>query len=279
MIKNLFLSLCILTGLVRIQAQTTRVMTYNLRLDAASDGDNRWDARKALLANQVLFYEPDFMGVQEALPQQMTYLDSTLTAYDYIGVGRDDGKSQGEHSAIFYNKSKFKVLENHTFWLSPTPDKPSKGWDAAYNRVCTYGLFENIKTKQKFWVFNTHFDHVGNVARMESAKMILEKIKAVNKQKLPFVLTGDFNLTDDNESIKRILTELDDSKQVSKLKHGPSGTWNAFEFDKPVTERLDYIFVPKKGVTVTKYAVLSDSNNKHYLSDHLAVLADINIEK
>lgn len=279
MIKNLFLSICLIIGLTKIQAQTTRVMTYNLRLDAASDGDDRWDARKAQLANQVLFYEPDFMGVQEALPQQMIYLDSALTAYDYIGVGRDDGKSQGEHSAIFYNKSRFKVLEQHTFWLSPTPDKPSKGWDAAYNRVCTYGLFENIKTKQKFWVFNTHFDHVGNVARMESAKMILEKIKIVNKQKLPFVLTGDFNLTDDNESIKRILTELDDSKQVSKLKHGPAGTWNAFEFDKPVTERLDYIFVPKKGVIVTKYAVLSDSNNKHYLSDHLAVLADLTFEK
>jgi len=268
-----------LAALNTVQAQTVRVMTYNIRLDAASDGDNRWDARKALLSNQVLFYEPDFMGVQEALPQQMKYLDSTLTAYDYIGVGRDDGISKGEHSAIFYNKERFKLIEDHTFWLSQTPDKPSLGWDAAYNRVCSYGLFEDTKTKQRLWVFNTHFDHVGKVARMESAKLILEKIKAVNSQKLPFVLTGDFNLTEDNESIKRIVAELDDSEKVAKLKHGPVGTWNGFDFSKPTKDRIDYIFVPKKGVRVTKYAVLSDNNNGRYLSDHLAVLADLIFEK
>lgn len=279
MIQKIVLSLCLIVALGKATAQTTRVMTYNLRLDTDSDGENRWNARKALLANQVLFYEPDFMGVQEALPQQMHYLDSTLTAYDYIGVGRDDGKNKGEHSAIFYNKEKFKLLQQSTFWLSQTPDKPSLGWDAACNRVCTYGLFENVKTKQKFWLFNTHFDHIGTVARMESAKMILEKIKTVNKQNLPFVLTGDFNLTEDNESIKRIVTELDDSKKVAKLVHGPDGTWNAFDFCTAVKDRIDYIFVPKKGVTVTKYAVLSDNKNGRYLSDHLSVLADIELTK
>lgn len=276
MIKTLFTGLCMAMASI-VSAQNIKVMTYNLRLDTDSDGDNRWNVRKDLLAGQVRFYEPDFMGVQEALPQQMHYLDDNLAAYDYIGVGRDDGKEKGEFSAIFYNKDRFKALQQNTFWLSPTPETPSKGWDAAYNRVCTYGLFENLKTKQKFWVFNTHFDHVGDVARIESAKLILKKINEVNKDKLPFVLTGDFNLEDTSEPIKYLSTNMADSKAVAKLVYGPDGTWNAFDFTKPVTSRIDYIFTAKNKVSVKKYAVLSDNKNCHYYSDHLAVLAELEI--
>lgn len=277
--NKLFLSLAMLLTLHGITAQTTtKVMTYNIRLDVDSDGDNRWDKRKDLLAGQVRFYEPDFMGVQEALPQQMHYLDNTLSAYDFIGVGRDDGKEKGEFSAIFYNKDKFRVIKQSTFWLSQTPEKPGLGWDAACNRVCTYGLFENLKTKKKIWVFNTHFDHIGTTARMESAKLILTKIKELNKEGYPFVLTGDFNLTEDNESIQRITAELNDTRKVAKLVYGPDGTWNAFDFTKPVTERLDYIFIPKKNITVNKYAILSDNKDNHYYSDHLAVYSELEIK-
>jgi endonuclease/exonuclease/phosphatase family metal-dependent hydrolase len=258
-------------------SQGLKVMTYNIRLDLASDGENRWDNRKEMLAGQALFYEPDFMGVQEALYNQMDYLDKNLPAYDFIGVGRDDGKQQGEYSAIFYNAGKFEVLEQHTFWLSQTPEKPSKGWDAAYNRVCTYGLFRDKKTKQKLWVFNTHFDHVGNVARVESAKLILKKIKEVNKQNLPVILTGDFNLEEESESIKLISTEMSDAKKSAKQSFGPAGTFNAFEFSKPVTKRIDYIFT--KGVIINKYAVLSDSDHCRYPSDHLPVYAEIYLKK
>ncbi|MFP5436823.1 MAG: endonuclease/exonuclease/phosphatase family protein [Bacteroidia bacterium] len=277
--NKLFSGLVLLLSLQGILAQTTtKVMTYNIRLDVESDGENRWDKRKGLLANQVRFYEPDFMGVQEALPQQMHYLDETLPAYDFIGVGRDDGKEKGEFSAIFYNKDKFKVVKQSTFWLSQTPEKPGLGWDAACNRVCTYGLFENLKTKKKIWVFNTHFDHIGTTARMESAKLILTKIKELNKEGYPFVLTGDFNLTEDNESIQRITAELNDTRKVAKLVYGPDGTWNAFDFTKPATERIDYIFIPKKNVTVTKYAILSDNKNNRYYSDHLAVYSELEIK-
>jgi endonuclease/exonuclease/phosphatase family metal-dependent hydrolase len=277
--NKLFLSLTMLLTLQGITAQTTtKVMTYNIRLDVESDGENRWDKRKDLLAGQVRFYEPDFMGVQEALPQQMHYLDETLPAYDFIGVGRDDGKEKGEFSAIFYNKDKFKVLKQSTFWLSQTPEKPGLGWDAACNRVCTYGLFENLKTKKKMWVFNTHFDHIGTTARMESAKLILAKIKELNKENYPFVLTGDFNLTEDNESIQRITADLYDARKVAKLVYGPDGTWNAFDFTKPATERIDYIFIPKKNVTVTKYAILSDNKNNRYYSDHLAVYSELEVK-
>lgn len=254
-------------------SQEVKIMTYNIRLDYAGDGENRWDNRKEMLGKQVLFHEPDFLGVQEALPNQMHYLDSTFTVYSFIGTGREGG-DKGEYSAIFYNDKKYKVLEQSTFWLSETPDKPSKGWDAAYNRICTYGLFQIIGTKQKLWVFNTHFDHVGKEARLKSAKLILQKIKELNKAGLPFVLMGDFNLEPDSEGIQLLSAGLADSKTAAAFTFGPEGTFNAFEFNKPVTRRIDYIFVPK-GTHVTKYAVLSDNKDCRYPSDHLPVLIEI----
>lgn len=255
-----------------LHSQTLTVMTYNIRLDLASDGENRWDNRKEMLAGQVMFYEPDFMGVQEALPNQMQYLQENLKAYSYIGDGRD-GNGTGEYSAIFYNTQKYKVLQNKTFWLSPTPEKPSKGWDAAYNRICTYGLFEEIKTGKKIWIFNTHFDHVGEIARTESAKLILSKVHEVNTKNYPVILTGDFNLEDSSESIKLLSSQLSDSKPVALQRFGPKGTFNAFKFDKPVTVRIDYIFTSPKA-KVLKYAVLSDSDQCRYPSDHLPVYAE-----
>lgn len=257
--------------------QTMKVMSYNIRLDVESDGINRWENRKAMLAGQVQFYEPDFMGIQEGLPHQVQYLDSVLTTYKYIGVGRDDGKNQGEFSAIFYNEKKYKAVQQSTFWLSQTPDRPGLGWDAVCNRICTYGLFEDLKTKKQVWVFNTHFDHVGEVARVESAKLILKKIKELNTKNLPFILTGDFNLEDDSVSIKLIASQLNDSKTTGKQVFGPTGTFNAFKHNEPVTKRIDYIFTSKSGITVSKYAVLSDSQDCRYPSDHLPVYAEMEV--
>lgn len=273
-IKLLTIALLVAFGCL---GQTMRVMSYNIRLDVESDGINRWDNRKAMLAGQVQFYEPDFMGIQEGLPHQVQYLDSVLTTYKYIGVGRDDGKNQGEFSAIFYNEKKYKAVQQSTFWLSQTPDKPGLGWDAVCNRICTYGLFEDLKTKKQVWVFNTHFDHVGEVARVESAKLILKKIKELNTHNLPFILTGDFNLEDDSESIKLIAAQLNDSKTTGKQVFGPTGTFNAFKHNEPVTKRIDYIFTSKSGITVSKYAVLSDSQDCRYPSDHLPVYAEIEV--
>lgn len=260
-------------------SQDLKIMSYNIRLDISSDGENQWSKRKELLTDQVKFYAPDFMGVQEALPQQMNYIDSTLTGYNFIGKGRDDGESKGEHSAIFYNADKFKLLDENTFWLSETPQKPSKGWDAAYNRICTYGLFQNKKTKRKLWVFNTHFDHVGDIARAESAKLILEKIKKINKDNLPVILTGDFNLEAESLPLQLIKKELDDTKKVCNgIVFGPEGTFNAFEFHKPVTTRIDYIFINRNTMEVTKFATLSDSKNCRYPSDHFPICAEINFK-
>jgi endonuclease/exonuclease/phosphatase family metal-dependent hydrolase len=262
---------------VAANAQTTKLMTYNIRLDMQSDGENRWENRKEMLTGQVLFHKPDFLGVQEALPNQMDYLAKTLTQYAFIGEGRDGG-NKGEYSAIFYNATKYKVIEQATFWLSETPEKVSKGWDAAYNRICTYGLFEDRNSGAKIYIFNTHFDHIGTQARINSAKLILEKMSEINRPGIPFILMGDFNLEQESEGIQLLSSHLDDSKTVAKTVFGPDGTFNAFEFTKPVVKRIDYIFVPESGVVVNKYAVLSDSKDCRYPSDHLPVCVEIKLQ-
>ena len=260
-------------------SQDLKVMTYNIRLSLDSDKENSWNNRKKETMALMSYYHPDYFGVQEAVPQQMVDIKTTLTDYDYVGVGRDDGKNLGEFSAIFYDKNKLEVVKSGTFWLSETPEKPSKGWDAAYNRVCTYALFKMKKSGKKFWAFNLHFDHVGDVARVNSAKLILEKIKAFNKENLPLTLTGDFNLTDDTEPIKIISKELADSFYHSQKSHyGPKGTWQNFDINTPSTERLDYVFV--KGFDVLSNRTINDRRqNLLYPSDHFPVLAEIKFKK
>lgn len=252
-------------------AQDLSVMTYNVKLDYPKEGKNSWTDRKEFMANQIKFHEPDVFGVQEPMPNQMVDLDKLLEHYSYVGVGRDDGKNEGEYSAIFFNTKTIKVLESSTFWLSETPDKVSKGWDGFCNRVCTYALFQHKKTKEKFWVFNTHFDHVGKVARKNSTTLILDKINTLNTDKLPVFLTGDFNMEPQNENISTITQTLLDSKTVAEIVHGPEGTFNGFNFNKPVNRRIDYVFV-SNSIKIKKYAVLSDNWDLKYPSDHFPVI-------
>ena len=257
-------------------AQTT-LMSYNIRYANRNDGENSWSNRKDFLANQIKFYEPDIMGVQEALFDQLKYLDEQLNDYEYLGVGRDGGE-KGEFSAIFYNTEEFDVLEKNTFWLSETPDEISKGWDAALNRICTYALFENEDTGEKFWVFNTHFDHRGEEARRESAKLIISKITEINDENLPVVLMGDLNLEPETESIQFLSNKMNDSKKVAEdVVFGPEGTYNGFDFIEPVQRRIDYIFTSKNDINVLKYAVLSDSQDLRYASDHLPVFVELEL--
>lgn len=261
-------------------AQSLKVMTYNIRLDIASDKDNAWGNRKDFFTSQIRFYEPDIWGVQEATPNQMMDLNQFLPEYSHIGIGRD-GIGQGEASAIFFNKDRFKVSNENTFWLSETPDKPSKSWDAAYPRICTYGLFKDLKTKKTFWVFNTHLDHIGEVARNKGIEMILAKMKEVNKKNYPIIFTGDFNSEPDTERIINLKKSMTDSRDASELKpFGPSGSFNGFKFNEPVTHLIDYIFVDNsKRIRVKKYAVLSDSKDLHYPSDHLPIYIEAEFRK
>tara|TARA_R110002033_G_scaffold7247_4_gene26942 strand:- start:1604 stop:2428 length:825 start_codon:yes stop_codon:yes gene_type:complete len=270
------LTLTFLIVLMVLPAQELKIMSYNIKLDSPKEGKNSWTNRKPFFINQIKFYEPDVLGVQESMPNQMKEMDSLLVAYSFVGVGRDDGKDAGEYSAIFYKNEKLKVIESETFWLSETPDKVSMGWDAVCNRVCTYALFEEIETGKKFYMFNTHFDHVGEVARVKSALLIDKKIKEINTKKYPVVLSGDFNMEDTHESIQFLSKSLKDSKEVSELTFGPVGTFNGFHFDKPVTRRIDYLFV-SKNVEVKKYAVLSDSWDLKYPSDHFPIMISFDL--
>ncbi|MDG5491334.1 endonuclease/exonuclease/phosphatase family protein [Psychroserpens sp. SPM9] len=255
-------------------SQDLKIMSYNIKLDYPKEGKNSWANRKPFFIKQLKFYEPDVLGVQEAMPNQMKEIDSLLVDYSFVGVGRDDGKNEGEFSAIFYKKKKFSVLKSGTFWLSQTPEKVSMGWDAVCNRICTYALLKDKNSGKIFWVFNTHFDHVGQEARKNSATLIIEKIKKFNPKHHPVILIGDFNMEPDHESIVLIKHTLQDSKQIAKLSFGPKGTYNGFHFDQPVTRRIDYAFV-SNNIEVIKYAVLSDNWDGKYPSDHLPVYIEI----
>ncbi|MEN3324984.1 endonuclease/exonuclease/phosphatase family protein [Mariniflexile soesokkakense] len=259
-----------------LSAQELSVMTYNIKLDYPKEGVNSWANRKDFFISQLKFYEPDVLGVQEAMPNQMKDIDSLLADYDFVGVGRDDGKESGEFSAIFYKEAQFKVLKSATFWLSQTPENVSMGWDAVCNRVCTYALFQNKSTKKTFWVFNTHFDHIGVEAKKHSAALIIKKMQELNTKNFPVILMGDFNMEETHENIQFITNSLRDSKTAAKNVFGPIGTFNNFEFNKPVTRRIDFIFL-SADINVIKYAVLSDSKDCHYPSDHLPVYVEISI--
>jgi endonuclease/exonuclease/phosphatase family metal-dependent hydrolase len=257
-------------------SQNLKLMSYNIRLDVASDGQNAWPVRKDFFASQIQFYEPDIMGVQEAIPNQVLDLEQMLPHYNQVGIGRE-GVGKGESSNIFYKKEKLKVITTNTFWLSETPDAISKGWDAACHRVCTFALFQDITSKRKFWIFNTHLDHIGEQARANGIKLILSKIEQYNTDQYPVVFMGDFNLEPNDKSIVALKIQMNDASEISLQKpFGPNGTFNNFEFDKPVSKRIDYIFISKEAkLEVKKYAVLSDSKDLRYPSDHFPVYVEI----
>ncbi len=269
-----------LAPLFGLSQQEIKVMSYNIRLDVAADGENRWDARKDKVVGLMNYYEADFIGGQEVQHHQLSYLLEHLDGYAFIGVGRDDGKEAGEYSCIFYKADKFTLVQQSTFWLSPTPDSVSKGWDAAFNRVCTYGLFRNKKTKQFFWVVNTHFDHIGKTARLESARLITKKIQELNSRNYPVVLTGDFNSRPEEAPAQYLVSKMQNTRAASKLVYGPVDTWNGFKFNTKPDGCIDYIFIsPDKRMRVSKFATLTDSYELKYPSDHLPILATILINK
>lgn len=262
-----------------INAQSLKLMTYNIRLDVASDGENTWSKRKDYFVGQIQFYEPDIFGVQEATPGQVADLSTLIPQYGFIGTARD-GIAKGEATNIYFKKDRLAVIEFNTFWLSETPDKISKGWDAAYNRICSYGLFKDLRTKNKFWVFNAHLDHIGETAKTNGLKLILSKIKELNIKNYPVVLMGDFNSEPESNRIVELKKMMNDSRKISvQPPFGPSGTFNTFRHDIAVTRLIDYIFLSKDtAIKVNKYAILSDSKDLKYPSDHLPVYIEINFK-
>lgn len=249
------------------------VISYNIRYYNNTDGPNIWENRKDNVKALLKFYDADIVGVQEAMANQFDYLKEN-SDYDAVGVGRDDGVRKSEFSGIYFNKQRFVKKETGNFWLSTTPDVPSRGWDAALNRVCTWVKLYDKLNKEEFIFFNTHFDHVGKVARVESAKLIKEKIQQLAPN-LPVVFTGDLNVTPDSEAITTINSFLIDTKDSTiEPPYGPIGTFNSFNWNDPLKRKIDYIFV-NKDFKVQKFGVLSDSKDQKYYSDHLPLFARI----
>jgi len=255
------------------------IITYNIRYNTPSDKENAWPNRRAEVMNLLKLHKADIFSVQEALYDQIMDLKDGMAGFDYVGVGRDDGNINGEFSAIYYNSNRYTLIENGTFWLSETPQIPSKSWDAALNRICTWARLKEKETRMTFYIFNTHFDHIGVKARKESALLILKKIDEISVRKDPVILTGDFNLKPEEKPLVLIRQKLKDSRQISAtIPQGPVGTFNDFDFASKLENRIDYIFVNKM-VDVRKYTVLTDSGNNHYPSDHLPVLVEIQLKK
>ena len=279
--KNFCLFLNILLA-VSLSSQTLNVMSFNIRYNTSSDKENAWPNRKNKVAGQILFHDVHVVGVQEAQHDQMMDLKERLVRFKYVGVGRDDGKTAGEYSAIFYDTTRVKLLKTETFWLSETPTVPgSKSWDAAITRIVTWARFRDLKTKKQFFVFNTHFDHLGKKARAESARIILQKVKTL-AGKLPVIVTGDFNTPPSDEPYQLIVEannkdRLTDSKAICATAHyGPTGTFNDFRTKERDNEPIDYIFIKNK-VKVLKHGTLSQTWEGRFSSDHFPVFATVEL--
>jgi endonuclease/exonuclease/phosphatase family metal-dependent hydrolase len=270
------LHLIVLIGIMTLSLNAQQsIMSYNIRYNNPDDGENCWSNRKAELVDMIRFYEPDILGIQEGLSSQVNYIDSVLTNYSFIGVGRSDGKDQGEYAAIFFNHKTIDVLESKTFWLSEKPDTVSIGWDAVLERIVTYGQFRDKIKKEKIHIFNCHFDHIGKKSREKSSELILELInnKKIDNERIAVI--GDLNCLPYEKPIEILKTKLQDSYKVSLLPaYGPLGTFNGFNLTKKVTKRIDYILI--KNIIVKQYRSIDDRRKSNlWLSDHLPVLIRI----
>ena len=190
-------------------------MSYNIRLGSGDDGTNSWQFRAPLTLEMIEDQAPDIFGVQEALGYQVEFIKEFTKDYECVGVGREDGKKDGEHMSIFWNKKNIKLLKWGTFWLSETPNKPSMGWDAACYRTATWALMKEKKTGKKFYFVNTHLDHVGKEAQKNGLALIVEKIAEINPEGLPMVLTGDFNVKPDDPALKDLDASMKSTRSLT----------------------------------------------------------------
>lgn len=257
------------------QADTIKVMTYNIRCGYCEKPDdiNNWAKRKFLVAYMIKTHDPDLIGLQEAEQFQILDLVEMLDDYGWFGVGRDDGKLQGESAAILYKKDKFKLEKKNTLWLSETPNIASKGWDAALNRTVTIVKLKEINSSKEFYFFNTHFDHIGEAARTESSKLLVNQIEKLKNY--PVILTGDFNYTESAEGYRIITSSLHDAGKISKTKStGGNISFNGFGKEIIPDNKIDFIFVNDK-IEVLSHEIDTTTYNSLYPSDHYPVISVI----
>lgn len=290
--KAVFITIMVVSSILTMVAQqkdsmmkqdqnSMTVMSYNIRYDNPGDGENAWPNRKDHVAEMMAtVYEADVIGVQEALKNQLDDLQSRMPGYSWVGVGRDDGKNAGEFSPIFYNTERAELMATNTFWLSETPHRPgSKSWDAAITRVATWAKFRDRMNEEAFYVINTHFDHVGEVARVESAKMITQFVNDL-EEGLPVIVTGDFNIPESSEAYSVLVesARLSDARYQSESGHaGPTASFSDWETLRPEESRIDYIFVSGE-ISVLTHHIAADRYDERFPSDHLPVVSEVTMD-
>ena len=277
MVKRIFiLAAALLMSLPLLQAkgdegsENLKVMSYNIRLGSGKDGTNSWALRYTATEEMLKDQKPDVFGVQEALDYQVHYIED-MCGYESVGVGREDGKKEGEHMSIFWNKKTVSMLKWGTFWLSETPQKPSKGWDAACFRTATWALMKDKKTGKKFYFVNTHLDHEGKEAQKNGLKLIVEKIAEMNPEGLPMVLTGDFNIEPSNPALADLDARMQSTRKIAE-KTDDLTTYNGWGKSSMM---IDYIYVsgfsscPEYQTVTKRYA------DRKFISDHYPICATL----
>lgn len=276
------LLLCIFTfyGMAGM-SQSITVMSYNIRLDTESDGINQWKNRITKVGDLIKKYNPDLLGVQEALPNQVRDLQNILSEYAFVGVGREDGEEKGEYSAIYFKKNQFELMNQSTFWLSTTPQVPgSKSWDAAITRIVTWALLKEKSSGKEFFYANTHFDHVGKEAREQSAHIIKSYITGFRYgigRELPVIITGDFNSEPTEPAYKTMINGQEVKLVDSRPADNNTGTFCGFEVNKIECRTIDFIFHSTHW-RASHYQVIQDHDGKFYPSDHLPVLTTLTVK-
>lgn len=253
------------------------VATWNLRLNTPADGLNAWPLRREAVKALILRHGFDVLGTQEGLADQIDEL-AGLPGYAQVGVGRDDGRRAGEFAAIFYRRERFAAVDHGDFWLSETPERPSRGWDArCCNRLASWARLREPASGREFVVLSVHFDHEGAVARRESARLVLRRLRQIAGD-LPAVCVGDFNATPASEPIRLMTAALRDAREAAlEPPAGPVGTFNGFAAEAPLNERIDYVFVGP-GWRVLRYAALDDRHAGRWPSDHLPVMTRLALD-
>ena len=245
-----------------------KVMSYNIRLGSANDGTNSWSLRYTATGDMLEDQAPDVFGVQEALDYQVRYINE-MCGYEYVGVGRENGKKEGEHMAIFWNKKSVSMLKWGTFWLSETPQKPSKGWDAACFRTATWALMKDKKTGNKFYFVNTHLDHEGKEAQKNGLKLIVDRIGEINPEGYPMVLTGDFNMKPDDPNLAELDSKMQSTRKIAAVTDNHD-TYNGWGRGSGI---IDYIYVSGFSSCPEYQTVVKRYRNRKFVSDHYPVSA------
>ena len=251
-----------------------KVISYNVRYNNPNDGKDIWENRRSTIVNLIKNENPDFLGLQEVNHAQLLFLNSNLSNYSFVGVGRDDGKTKGEYSPIFYNNNLFDLIKSDTFWLSSTPDKISVGWDASMERICTYAVFKSKTNKKNIWVFNTHFDHIGIEAREKSADLIISVINKLTGPEDYVVLTGDFNLLDDSKPIMNLQSNFNDTNKNLEKTDKSYGTFNNFKLNFVSKSRIDYVFEKNFELINSRHIIVKTPEGR-WASDHHPILAKL----